>query len=423
MSKPALHITNAALSNANMACHNKHASLLETGVDEQKNMHPDQFKHGISYADNQENVGEHLSVVKLESATMTDTPYKNLSSDNVIDKKTMDLMLESFLQAKNTAPIDQFHNTAGEEPGIKIEQKFDVTSFSSSFINAVIDLKCPKSETSPLDQEKTLPFDQSETTPVDKKDEETLDIKFEPIFNLNKDKDPEDKNVLETPNSSETISFDHNKVKASYSRGKQKSLKSDTNDMLFRCQRCPEVFSQELLLKQHEEQHIYDEENPFKCKNCGKAFPLPTELKRHELKHLSDEKLFEPRKRKKRFTYVHKYKVDNDNGTYHNLQEENRCSICKKTFTRIYYLRVHEENHKRKKVIHKCDICYKTFKTFPGLNNHCKVHLGKNVKCTHCPRMFGNKTTLKMHWDAKHLPYIRSENTTNPSLDIQQQQQ
>ena len=86
---------------------------------------------------------------------------------------------------------------------------------------------------------------------------------------------------------------------------------------------------------------------------------------------------------------------------------DNKCSICNKSFACVYYLRVHEKNHKKHEGVHKCDICQRRFQTYSGLMIHCKSHLRKTVQCTHCSLFFSNKSTFKMHWNVRHLPHVK----------------
>ena len=117
-------------------------------------------------------------------------------------------------------------------------------------------------------------------------------MKSEPPYHYSDDKNSaedrncaKDKECFNTESTScdlsEKISFDHRKVQASYSREKKNSYGQVKNEV-FSCLSCPQTFTTVLLLKQHEEEHIYNEENPYKCKKCGKGFFDKNDYQRHE---------------------------------------------------------------------------------------------------------------------------------------------
>ncbi|CAG9559087.1 unnamed protein product [Danaus chrysippus] len=78
------------------------------------------------------------------------------------------------------------------------------------------------------------------------------------------------------------------------------------------------------------------------------------------------------------------------------------CTICAKSFTRIYSLRYHMAKHTdfRK---YLCPRCGKTFHTSSGLRQHLVSHIDINqFKCGFCNKTYKSRQSLKEHFRVAH---------------------
>ncbi|XP_045503658.1 zinc finger protein 391-like [Colias croceus] len=78
------------------------------------------------------------------------------------------------------------------------------------------------------------------------------------------------------------------------------------------------------------------------------------------------------------------------------------CSLCSKSFTRIYSLRYHMATHSdfRK---HLCPKCGKAFFTYNGLSQHLRSHRETaQFKCGFCNKTYKSRQSLKEHFRVAH---------------------
>ena len=82
-----------------------------------------------------------------------------------------------------------------------------------------------------------------------------------------------------------------------------------------------------------------------------------------------------------------------------NIEKKNICEICKKSFSRKDYLKLHVKTVHDEVKGHKCDICGKPFCQNWELRIHAKtVHNSiKPHKCVSCNKRFGQKSNFEKH--------------------------
>ena len=86
------------------------------------------------------------------------------------------------------------------------------------------------------------------------------------------------------------------------------------------------------------------------------------------------------------------------------VKEQNICEICKKSFSRKSYLKLHVKTVHDEVKEYKCEICGKTF----GQNSELQIHgetahnLIKPHECVSCDKSFGQKSTLDRHMKTVH---------------------
>ncbi|XP_035678373.1 zinc finger protein 423-like isoform X1 [Branchiostoma floridae] len=73
------------------------------------------------------------------------------------------------------------------------------------------------------------------------------------------------------------------------------------------------------------------------------------------------------------------------------------CQFCEKTFSRLTYLKRHEQIHSDKMPF-RCEYCLRLFKHKRSRDRHVKLHTGdKKYRCTYCDASFSRSDHLKIH--------------------------
>ncbi|XP_072013704.1 zinc finger protein 423-like isoform X2 [Amphiura filiformis] len=92
------------------------------------------------------------------------------------------------------------------------------------------------------------------------------------------------------------------------------------------------------------------------------------------------------------FMLEHKGIVGNINGSL-----PYPCQFCDKSFSRLSYLKRHEQVHSDKMPF-KCTFCSRLFKHKRSRDRHIKLHTGdKKYRCVHCDSSFSRSDHLKIH--------------------------
>ena len=200
---------------------------------------------------------------------------------------------------------------------------------------------------------------------------------------------------------------------------------------VFSCDQCDETFTQRASLEHHKASHDDDEEeeseevekSPVKItKNqkspSGRLQRRTRQQKREEklcpdcCKVFYSDKALEMHKR-----WHEKQKCKNlqsDDGEKSKKKDDKvrnlSCTICQKTFTRMYDVERHMETHvdgDRR----KCGSCGKSFQTIKSRERHETLHCDskKQNKCNTCDVVFGSKFKLLRH-EREHLTSEQIEN-------------
>ncbi|XP_055689766.1 zinc finger protein 425-like [Lutzomyia longipalpis] len=131
----------------------------------------------------------------------------------------------------------------------------------------------------------------------------------------------------------------------------------------------------------------------FRCESCSRSFIRFFELTKHKKRHHGVEIYGSPEKTTtKTFGFDQQ---DKGSSQLRTQSEDFQCSICSKTFTKKWGLRLHEKIHGEK--IFKCAICQKTFPAKNYLAIHLKSHSKKNLECQECGKTFQTNYGLKRH--------------------------
>ncbi|XP_077297181.1 uncharacterized protein LOC143918934 [Arctopsyche grandis] len=156
------------------------------------------------------------------------------------------------------------------------------------------------------------------------------------------------------------------------------------------CQICTKTFAADRYLKRHMKIHV--EGKPHKCEICSKAFVDAYHLKQHVQIHF-DDKPFKCEICSKGFAFSRDVKrhmkIHSDDGF--------KCDICSKKFQTKQNLNTHTIVHTGEKP-HKCELCSKVYSYKIDLNHHMKIHTGKDLHvCNVCSKAFPSRSKLMRH--------------------------
>lgn len=164
-------------------------------------------------------------------------------------------------------------------------------------------------------------------------------------------------------------------------------------DLPFKCEQCPQAFSDEKELLRHAE--LFQGHKTHQCPHCDHKSTNSSDLKRHVI-------------------------------SVHTKDFPHKCDVCDKGFHRPSELKKHGETHKGKKVHHcrhcdfrtpdpfilsghilsvhtkdlpfKCKKCKRGFRLQPELKKHMKTHSGKKVyQCQYCEYSTTDASGFKRH--------------------------
>uniref|UniRef100_A0A6I8Q5Q1 Zinc finger protein 711 n=1 Tax=Xenopus tropicalis TaxID=8364 RepID=A0A6I8Q5Q1_XENTR len=164
-------------------------------------------------------------------------------------------------------------------------------------------------------------------------------------------------------------------------------------DLPFKCEQCPQAFTDEKELLRHTE--LFQGHKTHQCPHCDHKSTNSSDLKRHII-------------------------------SVHTKDFPHKCDVCDKGFHRPSELKKHSETHKGKKIhqcrhcdfktsdpfilsghilsVHtkdlpfKCKKCKRGFRIQPELKKHMKTHSGKKVyQCQYCEYSTTDASGFKRH--------------------------
>ncbi|XP_034045595.1 zinc finger protein 358-like [Thalassophryne amazonica] len=132
-------------------------------------------------------------------------------------------------------------------------------------------------------------------------------------------------------------------------------------DVVHRCPRCREVFSQASSLRLHLEQ----KRKIYACDWCCKSFAQSADLRRHLRTHTGER--------------------------------PHRCTYCSKSFSQRGNLRRHLRIHTGERP-YSCPFCCRTFSDGDTMKKHKRTHSGeKPYRCAQCSKTFSSASGLQIH--------------------------
>ena len=165
------------------------------------------------------------------------------------------------------------------------------------------------------------------------------------------------------------------------------------------CEICKITVSSKFNLHRHMiEQHnaMQDGHRQLKCCICLKTFLSRGKLGRH-VQGVHRQMLS--------LQGVQNYLAEKQNVTDSDKTEENefRCSVCDKVFTRKATLEEHQNMHQGE-IKQNCEYCGKQFSTVSNLQRHLTVHTSKQKRfqCDRCQKNFTTKSRLDAHVQSFH---------------------
>ncbi|XP_041430909.1 zinc finger protein 711 isoform X2 [Xenopus laevis] len=164
-------------------------------------------------------------------------------------------------------------------------------------------------------------------------------------------------------------------------------------DLPFKCEQCPQAFTDEKELLRHTE--LFQGHKTHQCPHCDHKSTNSSDLKRHVI-------------------------------SVHTKDFPHKCDVCEKGFHRPSELKKHSETHRGKKIhqcrhcdlktsdpfilsghilsVHtkdlpfKCKKCKRGFRIQPELKKHMKTHSGKKVyQCQYCEYSTTDASGFKRH--------------------------
>ncbi|XP_053316503.1 zinc finger protein 436-like [Spea bombifrons] len=197
------------------------------------------------------------------------------------------------------------------------------------------------------------------------------------------------------------------------------------------CRDCGKGYSRADYLRAH--RVVHSGEQPFQCPECEKSFSEKKILRKHQKAHhpkpdLNGDPTFGedpsgnpskpiPKKKylctvcDKSFTKSYNLKVHQ---RIHTGEKPYQCPKCDKCFSQNIRLKIHKTTHeewaheasrfKRAKPtaplekLHKCNVCEKSFSKSYSLKVHLRIHTGeKPYQCGECHKSFSKNNLLTVH--------------------------
>ncbi|EDW67156.1 zinc finger protein 3 [Drosophila virilis] len=141
-------------------------------------------------------------------------------------------------------------------------------------------------------------------------------------------------------------------------------LRLHNGERPFVCDVCPKTFKTNGALVAHQKRHLKLVE--FECAYCGKGFVESSNLRRHV-------------------------------ASLHTSERPHTCTICQRTFSRVYLLEMHKRTHTGERP-YACSLCDRSFVQLSVLRTHERIHTGeRRQRCDLCQKTFSRMIQLKKH--------------------------
>uniref|UniRef100_A0AAV2JUQ5 Zinc finger and BTB domain-containing protein 41 n=1 Tax=Knipowitschia caucasica TaxID=637954 RepID=A0AAV2JUQ5_KNICA len=209
----------------------------------------------------------------------------------------------------------------------------------------------------------------------------------------------------------------HVKVKASesvvqeYPEGLAPVIIQTSNKKTLQCPKCDKIFDRAAKYESHT--RVHTGEKPFQCEICHQRYSTKSNLTVHKKKH--DNNTFSSKKKhqcpicnklhaskKTLAKHMQRFHPDHIQEVKKRTRNDNwKCAICQKTFTRRPHLEEHMILHSQE-LPFKCSFCDQYFKSrFARLKHHEKSHLGP-FPCEICGRQFNDSGNKRRHIECTH---------------------
>ena len=91
----------------------------------------------------------------------------------------------------------------------------------------------------------------------------------------------------------------------------------------------------------------------------------------------------------------------------HGVSSKLVCDLCKKSFSQVSNLRLHQKKCGHKEKLFYCEECGKGFRDKSSLklhqlNKHQEVSEEEEVMCAHCGKTYKHKSSLERHMTKRH---------------------
>ncbi|KAF5298636.1 hypothetical protein FQR65_LT09732 [Abscondita terminalis] len=160
-------------------------------------------------------------------------------------------------------------------------------------------------------------------------------------------------------------------------------------EAVFRCDKCPEIFSLRKELVEHDRNH----RTP--CPHCGKSI-LKTSMSLHLIKHTDKFKCVDCGGRFNSNAALSQHII-----TVHTKIKDHVCETCGKRFSSQTSMRVHMKSHSDKR-LYPCKLCNYAGRTASAIYVHMSTHANDTCVCEFCSKTFKSTRNLNDHLRRSH---------------------
>ncbi|XP_075237751.1 uncharacterized protein LOC142333979 [Lycorma delicatula] len=157
----------------------------------------------------------------------------------------------------------------------------------------------------------------------------------------------------------------------------------------FICNFCQKSFHRKHDLKRHINSHT--KEKNYICNFCSKSFNESSELNLHFKIHMEEGYICKCCQK----SFKNKNNIKAHLNTHTN-EKNYVCNFCQTSFHRKYDLIRHIKSHSKEKN-YICNFCSKSFNESSELHLHLNIHTEESYICKYCQKSFKNKNNLKIH--------------------------